>query len=364
MDVLDITDPASTTLSLDARSVLAMDSTGSGVIVVGSTDDSIVFADGAQWRMAAPLDVAGFSFSVVTIAETFVQVDFVSPWQNLAQPNDVNNDGSVTAGDALRIINELARRAFSNPDTSLLDDPSTVSPWPGVYFDQNGDRSATALDALRVINQLARQANGSPEGESEQGLLAGRREFHGSVLESSISLRETTTERRFSLRESSHLAPPRCSPTECSPSSIGLDRSHGFASAVPGSTSVKSALRSHVFSWDVSRSGFVTAERDGYFIDSQPIRETTEETSDFAEQSTTLILDSVWRTEGSPGDETDGDDPSRVDAAAVDQLLVELLNLPVHWPAHNVWAMTDTPTFTAPPQFACVAIPGNSNAYS
>ena len=117
--------------------------------------------------MAEPIDVAGFSFSVVTLGDTFVQVDFASAWQNLAQPSDVNNDGNVTAGDALRIINELARRAFSDPVTAELDDPSSVSPWPNIYFDQNGDGLATALDALRVINQLARQQNGGGSGEGE-----------------------------------------------------------------------------------------------------------------------------------------------------------------------------------------------------
>ena len=116
--------------------------------------------------MADPFAVAGFAFSQVTLNDTFVQVDFASAWQNLAQPSDVNNDGNVTAGDALRIINELGRRAFSDADTGELDDPANVSPWPNTYFDQNGDRFATALDALRVINELARQAN-SPSGEGE-----------------------------------------------------------------------------------------------------------------------------------------------------------------------------------------------------
>jgi hypothetical protein len=144
-----------------------MDPSGGGIIVVGSAGDGIVFVDGEQWRMAAPTSVAGFSFSRVTLSDTFVQVDFVSPWQNLAQPSDVNNDGSVTAGDALRIINELSRRAFSDPDSLELNDPSSVSPWPNVYFDQNGDRLASALDALRVINEIARQSNNGAAGEAE-----------------------------------------------------------------------------------------------------------------------------------------------------------------------------------------------------
>ncbi len=173
IDVIDMTDPAESTLTMDARAARAMDPTGGGVIMVGSPGDRIEFVDGAEWRMAEPIDVAGFSFSVVTLGDTFVQVDFASAWQNLAQPSDVNNDGNATAGDALRIINELARRAFSDPVSTELDQPTSVSPWPNIYFDQNGDGLATALDALRVINQLARQQNGggSGEGESVQAVL-------------------------------------------------------------------------------------------------------------------------------------------------------------------------------------------------
>jgi hypothetical protein len=88
-------------------------------------------------------------------------------WQNFVRPGDVNNDGKVTALDALRIINELGRRTFSDPDTKQLDDPLTTVPWPGVYFDQNGDDRSTALDALRVINELARQALGRSASEGE-----------------------------------------------------------------------------------------------------------------------------------------------------------------------------------------------------
>ncbi len=170
VDVIDMTDSAESTITIDTRAARAMDPTGGGIIMVGSQGDRIEFADGAEWRMAEPTDVAGFSFSRVTRGDTFVQVDFASAWQNLAQPSDVNNDGNVTSGDALRIINELSRRAFSDPVTAEVKDPSSVSPWPNLYFDQSGDRLATALDALRVINQLARQQNGSGSGEGESAL--------------------------------------------------------------------------------------------------------------------------------------------------------------------------------------------------
>jgi hypothetical protein len=98
----------------------------------------------------------------------------------------VNNDGNVTASDALRIINELARRAFSDPVTDVLKDPSDTTPWPNSYYDVSGDGLATALDALRVINQLARLFNSSGvSGESESHeLLNGVSETIATPLDS------------------------------------------------------------------------------------------------------------------------------------------------------------------------------------
>ncbi|MFK8114214.1 MAG: choice-of-anchor Q domain-containing protein [Rubripirellula sp.] len=176
--VIDMSDAAVSVLRIDGRASRAL-APGGGPIIVGSTGDSIVFTDADQWRMAAPVDVAGISFSVVTSDNTFVQVDFASAWQNLPQPSDVNNDGNVTAGDALRIINELSRRTFSDANTTQLADPATISPWPGVYFDQNGDGASTALDALRVINEIARRSNTSGSGEPEQ--VAPQTEVVGSI---------------------------------------------------------------------------------------------------------------------------------------------------------------------------------------
>ena len=97
-------------------------------------------------------------------------VDLACPWQNAVRKGDVNNNGEVTAGDALIIINELAQRLFSDRDTDVLDDPLTVPDWPGFYFDQTCDNKATALDALRVINELA-VINNQGGGEEEFAAL-------------------------------------------------------------------------------------------------------------------------------------------------------------------------------------------------
>lgn len=78
------------------------------------------------------------------------------PWNNPRNSLDVNNDGFVTAIDALLIINELnsGRGGKLNP------------PPPGnnVFFDTSADNFVTAIDALLVINHL----NTRPNGEGEE----------------------------------------------------------------------------------------------------------------------------------------------------------------------------------------------------
>lgn len=168
VDVIDLADAEIQTFVIDTASARAIDPTGGGLLVTGGREDLIVFADSGTWRMDAPESVAGVTFATVRTIGTFVQTDFSTGWQNLATPSDVSNDGETTALDALRIINELARRAFSDPLTSALVDPGTVDPWPNTYYDQNGDGSVTALDALRVINQLARLSS-SGNGPNSEG---------------------------------------------------------------------------------------------------------------------------------------------------------------------------------------------------
>lgn len=64
---------------------------------------------------------------------------------NQLQPLDVTRDGSVTALDALRVINALNRSGQSSADPENS---------PGSFIDVTGDGFGTALDALRVINAL------------------------------------------------------------------------------------------------------------------------------------------------------------------------------------------------------------------
>jgi hypothetical protein len=91
-----------------------------------------------------------------------IQFDIPHHWQNPLNFNDVNNDGNITAVDALRVINELNGEQFSNNGVLQSDaTPAWTEVWR--FFDVSGDDQVTALDALRIINQLNRvQASSEP----------------------------------------------------------------------------------------------------------------------------------------------------------------------------------------------------------
>jgi Dockerin type I domain len=67
--------------------------------------------------------------------------------QNPLQRLDVSRDGTVSALDALRVINAVGRSA-----SSVADPAGFV----GNFIDVNGDGGGTALDALQIINAIGR----------------------------------------------------------------------------------------------------------------------------------------------------------------------------------------------------------------
>lgn len=86
-----------------------------------------------------------------------------SDWQNPVRPLDVNNDGAVTAADALFVINELSR---SGGERELVPRTSPLAS----YWDTSGDGRLSSLDALQIINGLSRGAAGTalpPEAEGD-----------------------------------------------------------------------------------------------------------------------------------------------------------------------------------------------------
>lgn len=85
--------------------------------------------------------------------------------QNPNRFSDVNADGFVTAIDALLIVNRLERAGSSSiPVISSDRGPN--------YFDSDGNQSISAFDALQVINELSR-INNVQSADREQVFASG-----------------------------------------------------------------------------------------------------------------------------------------------------------------------------------------------
>jgi hypothetical protein len=76
------------------------------------------------------------------------------PWQNPANPLDVDDDSHVWAIDALAIINEINTPLYSDPVTGALPVPRPDPEGPLRYPDVYRDNYVSPIDALLVINRL------------------------------------------------------------------------------------------------------------------------------------------------------------------------------------------------------------------
>ena len=165
---VDLSHDDQNTITIDASSISELDPENKTLLVTGGEGDEVHVTDADQWRLTEPISGGTFLLTASNDSsggQEQLQANWPHPWQNFIRASDVNNDGQVAASDALRIINELARREFSERETEALMDPADVTEWPGAYFDQNGDDEVTALDALRVINELADQLSERSPGE-------------------------------------------------------------------------------------------------------------------------------------------------------------------------------------------------------
>ena len=174
---LDLGETGANTIVVNAATVDALAPATGSVAAVGGEEDLVVFSDEAEWLIGSTsVNNNQFVRSLVHTSGVSLEADLGSAWQNIIRPSDVNNSGTVTAVDALAIINELAARNFSDPDTSAVIDPTLVPTFPDLYYDQSGDGFVTALDALRVINQLAEDASASQFAATPSQFLAATAE--------------------------------------------------------------------------------------------------------------------------------------------------------------------------------------------
>lgn len=157
-NLLDLSGPDATKVTLNAAVVNALSPTEKLLTILGGEGDEFALTDASDWLLVEPVIRDGVFFIRADNQAgggEVIEASLASSWHNFLRPGDINNDGSITAADSLRIINETSRRDFSDADGNLVD-PAGLDQWPNAYFDHNNDGRVSALDALRVINDIAR----------------------------------------------------------------------------------------------------------------------------------------------------------------------------------------------------------------
>jgi len=130
------------TLTLEGRQIkVAVNNT-----IVISIDDAALSAAGGVGVRGTTSNYLQFQATSLNSNQTPVNP---FPWQNPKNNLDVNNDSSVSAADALAIINELNSSGTHELDRAIASPPL-------FFYDANGDHMISPLDALMVINYLNR----------------------------------------------------------------------------------------------------------------------------------------------------------------------------------------------------------------
>ncbi|EMI19537.1 lipoprotein [Rhodopirellula maiorica SM1] len=142
-------------VTLDAATIQRLSPIQKTVMVSTGVADVVEVKQADQWRMIDSVVVDGtFMLQAQNQnGEESILVESQRPFKNFLNPADVNNDGGITAADALDVINELNQRRYSSLQGQLID-PMGMESWPGTYFDTDGNGVITAADALKVINEL------------------------------------------------------------------------------------------------------------------------------------------------------------------------------------------------------------------
>ncbi|EMI18644.1 extracellular nuclease [Rhodopirellula maiorica SM1] len=157
--VIQLAEDAASDLFIDADAVSRLAPQSESIQVGSFAGGNIWLSDPADWRMGSTRIRNGiFLRSLVNERNPLprvIEAGLPLPWQNLIRKSDTNNDGVITAADALLVINELDSKTYSFED-GRLQNPLAVIDWPDRYFDVSGDGVVSALDALQVINALAR----------------------------------------------------------------------------------------------------------------------------------------------------------------------------------------------------------------
>ncbi|GAA5506197.1 Ig-like domain-containing protein [Novipirellula caenicola] len=205
--------------SVNSRYVMTVDDTRFEVTdgLLKLIDDQFV-KQSTQSEIQLTVTATDSNNEFQSLSSTFV-IDVLeneTPFHNDANPYDVDNGGSVTAADALAIINFL--NVYGPGPVGAGD--------PAFGYDVNADGSVTALDALLILNEINRSGTGggtvgggeqddtSADGEQTVPPLQIPRIAEGSQDESSNPRDPRTTDRAIadSFRQTHKTGPAAFAP--------------------------------------------------------------------------------------------------------------------------------------------------------
>jgi Bacterial Ig domain/Dockerin type I domain/Bacterial pre-peptidase C-terminal domain len=147
-------------------------SSNNGSFIVDA--NSVVFTPTAQFTGFASgnytvTDDQGLQSSSANISVFVVDLSRTHPWLNPRRANDVNDDGVVSALDALLVISDLVTRGSRELPKNLGAIGNTRG-----FVDVSESDSVEPRDVLLIIDELNRTRPGSAEGESNSVALSAR----------------------------------------------------------------------------------------------------------------------------------------------------------------------------------------------
>ncbi len=164
IETIDIRGDGGNSLSLSLQKIANQTSATGRMDLWHDDGDQIDYGSG--WSADQPILIDGELVHVLRQNGTEIRTQNPTPYLNPLNRFDVNRSGTVTASDALAIINRLSRIGSRNPDGLKL--PIEIADLEGFfYLDPNNDKRMSALDALNIINALSRISVG---GESEDAV--------------------------------------------------------------------------------------------------------------------------------------------------------------------------------------------------
>ena len=146
------------------RQIAEAASTDSEAVIL-DVEETTAFSMEDGWTVAGTTTVDGEFAHLLESNGAELTVVPERPWTNSIETHDVTATQGVTALDALVIINQLQTRQHLLEGTNELVDPTTLTEFPGFFFDTTGEGELSALDALRVINFIFVNSLGSSETE-------------------------------------------------------------------------------------------------------------------------------------------------------------------------------------------------------